>query len=298
MINAKVMIFDNKLIVRVYPYDLTEKVEKGVYEPSDEDLKKTYDILDMAKNSPRWLKNVIKDDIKKRRLYLGKETSINKKKINNYNKLKNLLGLGMCNEWQYFLTITLDKDKVNRYSIDSMIKAVGNEFHKMRKRGIVVEYLYIIERHKDGAYHGHGFINIPSECIDPSYRYRKKDGTYVKPSKSNYVQWGIKQDFFDLGICVVSPIQSKIEVINYCSKYIEKNLALRDKHGKSIFHSHGLKSYVIVYGASELFNISNPKHNLILGKYAERNQIEIFDNMKDWNFKNFNKYYEYSIDLN
>ena len=175
------------------------------------------------------------------------ESSYYQQTKNRLQRLYNLLGLGYCNEWQYFLTITFDKMKVDRYNDYDIIAAVQEEFDGIKRKFKDFKYCYIIERHKDGAYHCHGFVSGIGEIISFNPVYVRSDGVKVYPSKSKFIQYGILQKYFDYGLLTVSPIYSKDDVINYCSKYIAKNLAIRSKNGKNIFHSHGLKSFKNVY---------------------------------------------------
>ena len=73
----------------------------------------------------------------------------------------------MCNPWEYFVTLTIDPAKYDRYNL--------KEFHKHnaqfvrdynKKHGAKIKYLIIPEQHKDGAWHEHGlFLGIPQSHL-------------------------------------------------------------------------------------------------------------------------------------
>ena len=151
------------------------------------------------------------------------ESSDYQNRKNRLQRLYNLLGLGYCNEWQYFLTITFDKMKVDRYNDYDIISAVQEEFEAIHRKYKEFKYCYIIERHKDGAYHCHGFVSGIDNVISLNPIYVRSDGKKIWPSKSKFIQYGIQQKYFDYGLVTVSPIFSKENVINYCSKYISKD---------------------------------------------------------------------------
>lgn len=210
--NTKIFYSENRIIYKVYPFDI---------------------ILDRPKIE---------------RKEKVKETSCQQRRINLQNKKIELLGLGMCNKWQYFFTGTLDPKKFST-DFDTVSKMISREFKKMRQRNKSVEYCFILEKFKKGDYHAHGFINIPDEFINhyPG-AYVRDDGSIIKPSKSKFIQWTIKQCYYSLGLNVISPIQSINDVADYCRKYIIKDPARGKKDSKSIFKSHGLKSFDVQYG--------------------------------------------------
>ncbi|NLZ55007.1 MAG: hypothetical protein GX892_18040, partial [Thermoanaerobacteraceae bacterium] len=73
----------------------------------------------------------------------------------------------MCNEFEYFVTLTLDKKKYDRYDLDAYIKDLGQYIRNLRRKYKAdIQYLLIPELHKDGAWHLHGLIkNLPSDDL-------------------------------------------------------------------------------------------------------------------------------------
>lgn len=65
-----------------------------------------------------------------------------------------------------FVTLTLDKDKVDRYDLSNFMKPFKNWLdNSVRRRGLV--YILVPEYHKDGAIHFHGLINSAAfELVD------------------------------------------------------------------------------------------------------------------------------------
>lgn len=217
--NVKVMYFNGKMIFRKYPYLIKPRKEK-----SENDL----------------IKEKIKRDILK-------ETDEKKKRINAVNRFYRFVGYGLNNNWDYFITVTFNKRKIDRYDVDLILKKVCKLFNHWKDRYCFeFKYCFIIEKHKNGAYHLHGLISgLKNEMIEFSnYRYEYEKGKYIYPSKkSNFIQYGIKQKYFDLGMFIISPIQDRNNVINYISKYISKDIYVRKKNGKSIFNSNGLNGF-------------------------------------------------------
>lgn len=65
--------------------------------------------------------------------------------------------LALANEFAYFVTLTLDQTRIDRYDGGAITKALGRWCDNMvRRKGL--RYVLVPERHKDGAIHFHGFF--------------------------------------------------------------------------------------------------------------------------------------------
>lgn len=65
--------------------------------------------------------------------------------------------LALANEFQYFVTLTLDGSKIDRYDGAAVVKRLNQWTDNMvRRHGL--RYIIVPELHKDGAYHFHGFL--------------------------------------------------------------------------------------------------------------------------------------------
>lgn len=65
--------------------------------------------------------------------------------------------LALSNEFEYFVTLTLDKEKIDRYDPKAIMQKVNRWLDNMvRRHGL--RYILVPERHKDGAIHFHGFF--------------------------------------------------------------------------------------------------------------------------------------------
>ena len=65
--------------------------------------------------------------------------------------------LALANEFSYFVTLTLSPEEVDRYDCQAIMKRVNRWLDNMvRRKGL--RYVLVPERHKDGAFHFHGFF--------------------------------------------------------------------------------------------------------------------------------------------
>lgn len=65
--------------------------------------------------------------------------------------------LALANDFDYFVTLTLDETKIDRFDGAAVTKRLGQWCDNMaRRHGL--RYVLVPERHKDGAFHFHGFF--------------------------------------------------------------------------------------------------------------------------------------------
>lgn len=65
--------------------------------------------------------------------------------------------LALSNKFSYFVTLTLDAEKIDRFDGKAITRALNTWCDNMvRRHGL--RYVLVPERHKDGAFHFHGFF--------------------------------------------------------------------------------------------------------------------------------------------
>ena len=80
--------------------------------------------------------------------------------------------LARCNEFRYFVTLTLDARSVDRYDAAAVTRKLNTWLdNAVRRYGL--KYVLVPELHKDGAIHFHGFINDALRVVD--------SGTVIPP---------------------------------------------------------------------------------------------------------------------
>jgi len=66
--------------------------------------------------------------------------------------------LGLCNDFSFFVTLTLDPERVDRYDPRVVVRHLNHWLdNNVRRHGL--KYVLVPEHHKDGAIHFHGFFN-------------------------------------------------------------------------------------------------------------------------------------------
>ena len=157
----------------------------------------------------------------------------NKKKLtNNIARARTrIFEYAICNEFEYFITLTINGDYLDRYNLKEYIKKLGQFIRDYRKKYEVnIQYLLIPEKHKDGAWHCHGLIKgIPERQL-------------VK-NEHGYLDWPDYRNRF--GFCSIDEIKNQVAVSKYITKYIRKSFdtgkGVTDKESKLYYCSRDLK---------------------------------------------------------
>ena len=168
-----------------------------------------------------------------------------------------ILEYALANDWDYFITMTLDKEKGNRFDLEGWRKRF-NEWLKYRRKefGLKVAFILVPEQHGDGAWHAHGLIRgldlceleqlsdlkdfgpgdlCSFESMDKlGYRTARGKRLPRKLVTSGYFNWPAFQNSF--GYVSLGRLKCKEAASFYVTKYITKDLArCVDKVGGHIY---------------------------------------------------------------
>ena len=166
----------------------------------------------------------------------------------------------LCNPWQYFVTLTIDGEKLSRTDLEQFRKKLTKMIRNLRQHdGTDIQYLFVPELHpqalKDGRteWHMHGLMNIPN-CYLVPFENRKiygKDGNKFPP---RYIREKViagetvsywKQYAHSFGNSVVESVRSGDASARYLMKYVSKEQGKTAQHlekGQNLYyHSTGLK---------------------------------------------------------
>ncbi len=172
---------------------------------------------------------------------------------NNICRARNkILEYVLCNEFKFFVTLTLDPIKYDRLNLKKFIKDLSIFIRDYNKRkNADIKYLFIPEQHIDGCWHMHGFImGLPEDRLKefelhgdrnlPPYIVRKlrnDDKLYFFPEYEKKFGWNIFE-----------PIRNKKASVLYMCKYLTKDLSrnVTEYGGHLYYCSKGLKKAEVV----------------------------------------------------
>ena len=117
--------------------------------------------------------------------------------------------IALCNKFQYFITLTLDKDQIDRYDVNNFKKKLHTWLNDMVKRK-GLKYVLIPEYHNDGALHCHALINGVFEFVNSGKKDKQGRAIF------NIPEW-------KYGFTTAVRLDNNImRVANYVMKYITK----------------------------------------------------------------------------
>lgn len=148
--------------------------------------------------------------------------------------------MAIANEWDYMITLTLDKRKIDRFDAKIVSNRVGKWFDNQIYRGYIEKYLVVPELHEDGAIHFHGFMS--GGKVEHSGTYKIKGSK--KPVKASTlkkkglsVDGDTVRDVYNIanypfGFCTAVAVDKNCDAIaSYIAKYCTKDM-------KKIFGTH------------------------------------------------------------
>ena len=166
------------------------------------------------------------------------DRNVNDKKLrNNVARARvRVFEYAICNEFDYFITLTINGEFLDRCDLGAYVKKLGQFIRDYRKQyGVDIQYLLVPEKHRDGAWHMHGLIKgIPQE--------------HLSINENGYLDWKMYSNKF--GYCSIDVIKNKEAVSKYITKYISKSFhegkGVTEKEKKLYYCSRGLKKPVTI----------------------------------------------------
>ena len=167
-----------------------------------------------------------------------KGTAHDKKLENNIVRAKTAIKeLVLSNPWRYWCTFTISPQKYDRHNLarykSDLAKFIRN-YNRYCDESDRVQYVFVPEMHKDGAWHMHGFLN----------GVRDRD---IYTNEYGYLSWRQYEEKF--GFISMSPIKDIDRAASYMLKYISKDIGkgVTDLGAHLYYASQGLKRAELLY---------------------------------------------------
>lgn len=143
---------------------------------------------------------------------------------------RRLYEFAACNEFDTFITLTLDPEKIDRYDYTAAVRRLSTWLdNRQRRKGL--RYIVVPERHRDGAIHFHGLINSEAVVLVPS-GHRDKAGREI----FNVKDW-------TLGFTTAVRLDGVYDAVcHYVAKYVVKQVQEGEGPlaGRYFYRSRGL----------------------------------------------------------
>lgn len=171
------------------------------------------------------------------------------KRHNNIIRAQSMIqALGFCNDWDFFVTLTLDPSKSHdRNDLDLFRSRLTSFFRKLRfESGCACRFLLVPELHKSGSgWHMHGLLSdFPDSCFRPFSLFENLPDYILGRLAKGDQLFDFPRYRENFGYVVVDPLRSRDHAVSYLTKYVVKGLnatGTRIDKGKHLyFASRGL----------------------------------------------------------
>lgn len=190
--------------------------------------------------------------------YLRQSISRTKKTVYEYS---------LCNDFEFFVTLTFDRKKYDSSDLVELKRAVGQWLCNYRRRiNPNLKYLIIPEPHKDNKhFHFHGLIT----GIDDITEFRKSKRGVMR---YNWTSWHDK-----FGFTSIEKVTNREAVSKYITKYITKDVV-------NVFNKH---RYLCSKG------LNKPETVFEITHYVEEMPFDYEnDYVRIKNLKNYDEFYK------
>lgn len=158
----------------------------------------------------------------------------------SYSRSRSMvLQYALCNQWDYFITITLDPNLHDRYEhLDSVYKTIYSFFKFYRSTfSPSFRFLLVPEYHQDRAWHFHGLVR----GVLPRHLSKFVPGLHPwKLIDAHYLNWGMLACVS--GFVSLSELKNSVGAAFYITKYITKEHANDGFYDHLYYHSRGLST--------------------------------------------------------
>lgn len=190
---------------------------------------------------------------------------------------RNIVYLSRSNSWDWFVTFTLNPEKVDRYDYSECTKRVRKFLNNLRRVVPDMVYIMVPELHKDGAWHFHGLMsNVDGlQFVDSGVKDKQGDTVY------NMVK-------YNLGWSTCSKVRESDKAANYIMKYITKDLCEASKNRQRYWPSKNIKRakvYEAMLSGDDLKKLMNKLYDKMTWKktvQSEYYDVNLFEVPKDF----------------
>lgn len=213
-----------------------------------------------------------------------------KKSDSNLSRARRVvLELALCNDWKYFCTFTLDKEKYDRYDLGKFKKDLTQFIRDQRKKAkkngqdLDIPFLIVPEQHQDCAWHCHALFGDLAPLL-VSFKDERRSGKLVPKYLVDNGYWNWPDYERKFGFCSFGLIKNRVACSFYITKYITKSLVeLAEAFGQHTYiPSRGLNRascQAQIYGKTDVFNrwLKNDY------QFVQTGMTAVSDNL-DWSF--------------
>lgn len=178
---------------------------------------------------------------------------------------RKIFDIALLNEWDYFVTLTLDQKEIDRTNAEEVAKKFRKWLNNMVTRKDL-KYIFVFEHHKDKkGIHMHGLVKCDKLNLSPSVSAKTGRPMYTKSGQRIY---DLKDWKYGFTQCI-DLYGEPIHVAKYITKYITKDT---EKIAGNFYYAggHDLQREPIVY----VGNFENPQNIIPMYFDNQKNDLE------------------------
>ena len=210
----------------------------------------------------------------------------------------NIYSYALCNDWNYFVTLTFRHGKEKKLS-DEIVKKQWQVFRQKLQRYFPDIKILLVPEYTPTGVHGlhfHGFIG---NCnLDDKLEFARNNKKSLKPIIDQYGElqtpnpkygeilytkfgdliYNFRKDFSLVGYTTVVKIKegsNKLKLVNYLNKYISKDNCKVEYNSKAYYHTYNLNSKNKIVAL-----LTNEEINSLINKDVFTNIDKVKDNEK------------------
>ena len=167
--------------------------------------------------------------------------------------VQTIYGYAQSNKWDWFVTLTFRRDlKFDVKDYDSVVRKLTGWLHDQRKKCPDLKYLFVPEKHKNGAWHFHGLIaNADKLSFTDSRRVAVGNKAYLRTENNKEYETIYNMDNWKYGFSTATKIVSSSKASSYICKYITKDVIRHSERRRRFYASNNLDKPVV---SEYLFN--------------------------------------------
>lgn len=231
--------------------------------------------------------------------------------INDSRKrsVDNIYSYSLCNDWNYFVTLTFKHGKEQKLS-DDIVKQQWKIFRQKLQRYYPDIKILLVPEYTPTGVHGMHFHGFIGNCnLDDKLEFARNNKKDLKTITEQYEElltpnpqygeilytkfgdliYNFKKDFALIGFTTVVKIRensNKLKLVNYLNKYISKENCKLEYNSKAYFHTHNLNSknkLVSLLTEEEINNILNQDLLTNIEKVKETSKFKVYRIFKNKN---------------
>ena len=174
--------------------------------------------------------------------------------------------LALANSFRWFVTLTLDPQKVDRYDPAAVVRKLNQWCsNQVKRRGL--RYILVPERHKDGALHFHGFFSDSLEAVPSGHTDKQGHEIFNLPG-------------WNLGFTAAIEVYGDYAgAVAYVCKYIGKQ---GDKPAGRWYYSGGcLEQPEVIYADIGIRELREQYGNKVWSTYVPGRTIAVVNGIKE-----------------